>query len=866
MSWLDGMRSVARGLFRRGAEERDLGEEIEFHLEMEAEKLVRQGWDAEAARRQALLRFGGVDRMKERTRDERGARWLEDSWADVRYAVRTLRRSPAFTGTAVLTLGLGIGATTAAFTLVDGVLLRPLPYAEPSELVELRELGEGRRFFPSFPNFQDWRRDNRTLDGMIAVRPPVGPIPLLDAGEPTMASALGVTRDFLSVLGVAPFLGRDFTSDENAPGGDDVALVSHALWASRLGSETDLERLGFTLFGRGYRVVGVLPPGFRFLYDADVYYPDERYPNTARASHAHRVVGRLADGVTLEDAKADLDRLAAAIGEAYPGESQAETVQVRPLADVLVGSHRRPLGLLLGASGLVLLLACANVASTLLARGSTREVEMGVRASLGAGRGRMVRQLFTEALVLAFLGAVLGAVVAYGVIAVAATAGGDVLPRLGEVSVGLRSLAVAVGVSAATAILFGSYPAARFAMVGAPGWSRSARGGSEQRGRVWDALLAGEAAFAVVLLVGAGLLLQSLMTIVRQDVGWSAAGVVEMSVTFPGSVFSSTEEAMSTAARVREELKTIPGVEAVGVGTFGPLDAGFMTAPARDAGEEPRLDNYTGWRLVDGDYFRALDIRLIRGRLLEPDDVHQGIVNESLARLLWGDEDPIGKRVVSNYDQSEPIEVVGVVADARDWRWERGSQTELYVPWQSRPAHIQGPLRYMIRTAGDPAAVVTPARERLLAVNPNLPADFETLRATLGSSVADRRFVASVLLAFAGTGLVLALIGVFGVVAYTVERRRREIGIRLALGAESTRIRRDVRVRALRAVGLGVAVGSIGALAGGRLVEALLYEVEPRDPVTLGCVIVLFLGTTVLASELPARRASRVAPASVLKE
>lgn len=866
MSWFDGARSVVRALLRREQEERDLAEEIEFHLEMEAEKLIRAGVDPEAARRRARLRFGGVDRMKERTRHERGTRWVEDAWADVRYACRTLGRSPAFTVTAVLTLGLGMGATTAAFTLVDGVLLRPLAFDEPSELVELREIGQGRRFFPSYPNFADWRRDARTLDGLIAVRPSVGLEPLLGAGDPTVVPVLGVSRDFLRVLGVSPFLGRDFTSDENAPGGADVVMVDHDFWTTRLGANPDLEELGFTIFGARYQVVGVLPPGFRFLYDADIYYPDERWPNTVRSSHAHRVIARLSEGVTPEGAKRDMDRLAAGISEAFPGESQAETVEVRSLSDVVLGGQRRPLGMLLAASALVLLLACANVASTLLARGSTREVEMGVRMSLGAGRWRIVRQLFTEAVVLAALGAALGLAVAYGAVAVAAAAGSDVLPRLSEVHIGGRSLAVAGAASLVTAVLFGLYPALRFASGHGLAGVRSARGSSERRGRVWDVLLAGEAAFAVVLLVGAGLLVQSLMTIVRQDAGWDPEGVLQMSVTFPGGVFENADEAMVLAERLRDDLTGLPGVSAVGVGTFGPLDAGTMTAPAREAGAEPRFDNYTGWRLADGGYFRALGMRLVRGRLLEPEDSDVAVVNKSLAALLWPDEDPIGKRVVSNFSDDSPLEVVGVVADARDWRWQEGAQTELYVPWRPRPDHIEGPLRFLIRTDGDPAALVPAARERLRALNPNVPDEVVTLRSALSRTVADRRFVAMVLLAFAASGLLLALIGVFGVVAYTVERRRREIGIRMALGAETGRVRRDLRVEVMRAVAIGVTIGAVGTLATSRFLQALLYGVDAGDPITLLAIAALFLATAALATEVPARRASRVAPATVLKE
>jgi putative ABC transport system permease protein len=866
MGWWHGIRSVVRALVDRRAEERELAEDIAFHLEMEAAKLEREGHDPAEARRLARVRFGGVDRMMERVRDERGTRWLDDAWADMRYGWRALRHSPVFALTAVLTLGLGIGATSAVVTLVDGVLLRPLPFGEPDRLVELRELGEGRRFYPSFPNFVDWRDAAGAFDGMIGVRAPTGPQPVLGAGDPTTAMALGVTRDFLGVLGVAPAVGRDFTSEENAVGGDDVAMVSHAFWTTRFGADFDLEGARITIFGASYRVVGVLPPRFRLFYDADVYYPDERWPSTARASHAHRIVGRLRDGVTVDRAKAELDRIAAGIRERYPGESQAETVQVTPLQDVILGSYRRPLGLLLAASSLVLLLACANIASTLLARGSTREVEVAVRASLGASRGRLVRQLLIEALLIAALGASLGLMLAYAALQLAVGVGGDVLPRLGEVSLSGRTVGVSLVAAACTALAFGLYPALRLVGGSLARATRAGRGASAAQGRVWDVLLAGESALAVVLLVSAGLLVRSLLTIVGQDAGWDPEGTLEMAVTLPAGVFESDDEALAFARRLRDDLAGLPGLERVGMGTYDPLDAGAMTAPAREAGTEQRLDNYTGWRLVDGDYFRALGMRLERGRLLEPTDVTAGVINASLAEFLWPGEDPIGKRVLSNFDmQGTPIEVVGVVSDARDWRYH-GNQTELYVPWWAHPGHVRGPLRYYLRTDGDPTELIAPARERLAALNPNVPADFEALTTTLQSTVADRRFVVGVLGSFALAGLLLSMVGVFGVVAYTVASRSREIGIRIALGAGRGRVRNEVRGRSLRAVALGCALGSLVSVGGAGVIDVLLYEVPGRDPVTLGAVVLLFLLTSLLASELPARRATRVEPVAVLSD
>ena len=701
MSRREGWRARVRALLRRSEEERDMDEEMRFHLEMEERKLVREGLAPEEARRRARLRFGGVERMKERTRDERGTRGLEDLLRDLAFGARTLRRSPAFTFTAVVTLALGIGAVAAAFSLVNGVLLRPLPYGRSDRLVELRELAPGRRFFPSFPSFADWRSQSTSFSGMIAVQT-MGAVPVLDAGDPVRLPFILVSRDFLSTLGVSPFLGRDLTHDENTPEGPPVALVSHAFWAERLGGQRELTRLSFTALGQSYRVVGVLPPGFRFLYDADVYIAAERWPGTVRSAHAYRVVGRLRDGVSVAAADREMDALAAHIKELYGDESNAESVQTRPLDDVILGAQRRPLGILLGAAGLVLLVACANVAGTLLARGSVRTREMAVRTSLGAGRGRLLRQLLTESVLLTVVSGALGTGLAWLAVRGAARFGAGSLPRLETVGLDGRVLLVCAVVALGTAFLLGLYPALRLTRAEVSHALRGGgRGGTSRRGRAWDVLIGAEVALAVVLLVGAGLLLRSLASIVSLDAGWDPHGVVQMAVTPPGGVFESEEQAVAYTYRVGDELRSLPGVHAVGMGTFGPLDAGNYTAPARDTDTGRAIDGFAGWRLVDPGYFEALGEPMLRGRTFQAGEQGVAVVNEVLARALWGDEDPIGKHVASNFDAGgTSLRVVGVVAVARDWRFEVSEQMEMFEPWWTRLDQVNT-VRFFVRADGN---------------------------------------------------------------------------------------------------------------------------------------------------------------------
>ncbi len=687
-------------------------------------------------------------------------------------------------------------------------------------------------------------------------------------GTPFGCPSSWSSRDFLSTLGVAAFLGRDMTHDENAVGGPPVALVSHAFWVGRLGGERDLGRVTFTAFGSSYRVVGVLPPGFRFLYDADVYLSAERWPGTFRSAHAYRVVGRLADGVSRQAADQEMDALTARMKEEFGGDTNAEGAQLRPLDDVLLGAQRRPLVILLAAAGLVLLVACANVAGTLLARGGGRGREMAVRASLGAGRGRLVRQLLTESVLLTALSGAVGAGLAWLAVEGAVRLGSGSLPRLDTVALDGRTLLLCGAVTLGTAFLFGLYPALRLSRTNLSGALRSGgRGGPGRRGRGWDALIAAEVAFAVVLLVGAGLLLRSLATIVSLDSGWRAEGVLQMSLTAPSGTFGSEEEATAFVRRVRDELASIPGAADVGIGTYGPLDAGTYTAPARDPVADRDIGGYAGWRLVDAGYFRALSVPLLRGRLFERGDRDVAVVNDAFARRLWGEEDPVGKRVASNFDSAgTSLRVIGVVGVARDWRVDPAEQMEMFEPWWTRLDQVQT-VRYLLRTDGDPADLVAPARARVHALNDRIPVEFATLEEELAASTADRRFVASILSVFAAVGLVLALVGVAGVVAYTVAQRRREIGIRMALGARAARVRSEVRRAVLGPTLVGLAAGLGGAILLSRFVDSLLFDgITGRDPGTLVAVALLFGAAALVSSDLPARRTAAVDPAVVLRE
>ncbi|MGW8266916.1 MAG: ABC transporter permease [Longimicrobiales bacterium] len=794
---------------------------------------------------------------------------------DLRFGIRALRRRLPHTLVAAFTLAIAIGGATVAFSLVKGVLLRPLPFPGDEELAVIRQLDpDGEEQILSFPNFDDFRSEARSLQGIAALRFPHGTT-ILGGGEPASGVVVPVSREFFSLLGVSPFLGRAILWEENRPGGDPVAVVGYEYWSRFLGSEERLDGLRITVEGISYAVVGVMPPGFKVLEDADVYLPLERNPQRIRDSSNYRGIGRLAEGATLLQARTELNGIARRLEEAYPDEARLSGVTLRPLREELLGAVTRPLFLLLGASGILLLLACTNVASMLMARSVTREREMAVRSALGGRRSRLIRLAVTESLLLAGLAGFLGVGLTMGTLESLKLLGADFIPRLATVSLDASVLAFALGATLATSVLFGLLPALRIPEPGSSLRSGALGNSRGRRGIGWSLLVGGQVALAVSLVVASGLLLRSMREILSADTHFRPDGVLTV-----GLDFTSVQSVLIRGGQVRlgelkEEWLALPGVTDVGFVSYLPTNRGMMTGtvyrpPLPTDGFPEHMAGPAGWRVVYSDYFQAMGIPLREGRFFQaqdgPDSPPVIILNEPLARALFPDGDAVGSFVgFEPFWRDVDLEVVGVVAEARDWRVPAGEQMEGFVLASQRPGYARF-LTAAIHTSGDPVGLIGPARERLRAFQPGIPGNFRTMEAIVSDSFRDRTFTLGVLGVFALLSLFLSAVGIYGVVSYTVSARAREIGIMLALGAGAGRLRRQVFLGAARPVVLGLGSGVGLALVSGRLLETLLFQVSPRDPLTLAAApLVLFFAAS-LAILLPVFRHTRVDPAGSMRE
>jgi len=797
---------------------------------------------------------------------------------DIRYAIRGLVRNPSFALITVFTLALGIGASTVAFTLVNGVLMRPLPFPESDRLMLLEERrGDGRELILSFPNFDDWRRESETFEGILAVQVP-WQVSVLGGDEPSRGTVIGVSREFFDVLGVQPLLGRPIAPEENRPGGESVVVLSFEFWNRLFGDRAGLDGLSVTLAGNPYPVVGVMPRGFKLLEEGDVYFPMELRPQRIqriRDSHNYRAVGRLAPGVSVTQAQQEMNGIAARIREAYPGETQTESVSMRPLRAEILGEVDRPLLFLLGAAGLLLMLACSNVASTLLARSTHREREMAIRTAVGAARLRLIQQLFTESLLLAGLAGLLGLLLSILTLDLVRAQGVDLVPRLQTVSIDTRVMLFALGATLVTSLLFGLLPALRVSDDVA-GTLRSGRRGDTRRTRAlgWNVLVGGEAALAVVLVVACGLLVRSLQQVLSEETHFRPEGVLTVAVDLSGSGYTGAEDRARVLEQLKREYEALPGVTAVGFVNHLPTESSYYTgpvfrSPAPTQRDPNRPGTESGWRVVDEDYFAALGIPLVRGRVFSREDRPDGppvaILNQALADRAFPGEDPVGRLVqVIPFWRDVDLTVVGVVAEARDWRKKAGSQPEVFVYWPQRSDYTRY-LTCVIRTTGDPASLAGPARERLRAVAPTVPGTIYTMSARLGESRRERSFTLAVLGSFAALSLVLAAVGIFGVVSYSVSSRSREIGIRLALGAGARTVRQRIFLSSFGVVALGTAVGVVCAFAFGGVMESLLYGVSPRDPVAFAAAALVLLIAAALAICVPVLRYTRVDPVVTMR-
>lgn len=866
----------------------EVDEELQFHLDARTEDLMARGLLSEAARVQAQGEFGDLEDARRVLRDldrqtEAAARrrdFMGDLKQDLTVALRTFRAAPVFAATAILTLALGIGANTAIFSVVRGVLLRPLPFPHPEELFRVWSANRTAGIFEgavSPLDLDDWRaqcRRQRVLadiggywfDGSSA-------IDLTGMGDPQSLSVAFVTPGFFTTLGVQAVVGRLPREDEMVRGGPDrVAVLTYGFWQRRLGAARSALGSTLTLDGKPYVVLGVLPPGFGFPSErAEIFVPYSTIPDDMiprlREVRILSVIARGRPGVTREAAAAELDTIAARLARQYPEDASRDSTTVAPLRETITRPIRRGLLVLLGAAAFLLLVACVNVASLLLARATVRGREIAIRAALGAGRGRIVRQLLTESLLLALAGGAAGLAVATGGVRLLLALSAGQLPRSSEVRLDGAVLAFALGATLLTGLLFGLVPALRASAASLEGTlregSRGLVGKDAQRFR--SGLVIAEVALAVMLVVGAGLMTRSFVSLLQVDVGFRPDHL--LAVNFTISPSRQPKYALFYQ-RVIERVRKVPGLLSVGAVKDAPFqgdgERNVFTLPGQRVppGEDPPA--VSDLHVSDG-YFRTIGARMVAGREFTPGDTATAplvvVVNEALARRFFPHEEAVGKELIILNNRRASI--VGVVHDIRQSAVNEAAKPTIYLDVQ-QDARIKVTL--VARTAGEPLAMVPAIREAIWSLDRSQPiTSISTFDDILSQAVARPRLLTSLLGAFGGLGLLLAALGLYGVLTYLVNQRQREIGVRLALGASPAGVLAMVVRRGLGLTAAGLIVGLIGAFALGRSLTGVLYGVEPSDPSTFAAVAVLLLGVAVFASWLPARRAAEVSPAVLLR-
>ncbi|HEV2860568.1 MAG TPA: ABC transporter permease [Pyrinomonadaceae bacterium] len=856
---------------RRERFDRELEEEMRLHLEMKAEEYEAAGMTADEARRAARRGFGNQTRLRELSREAWGFVMMETLLQDVRFGVRVLARHKGFTAVAVLTLALGIGANTAIFSVVNAVLLRPLPYKDPERLVMLWEndTQEGNDRNPVAPaNFVDWQKQTGTCDALAFYNQPAGVNVTGGGSEPERVVGAGVSPNIFSVLGVQPARGRTFSDSEAAA---HEVIISHGFWQRRFGGDPEVVGRQMTLDAEILDVVGVMPPEFQLPEETELWWANmDGSLATMRVRHFLRVVGRLKPGVPVEQARADFDTIARRLAEQYPETNTGYGVNVITLRDQFVGGVRPALLLLLGAVGFVLLIACANVANLMLARSAARQKEMAVRAALGAGRLRLVRQLLTESLLLAAAGGAAGLLFAYWGSDLLTALGASGLPRGARVGVDGRVLAFTFMMTLLTGLAFGFVPAWAGAKAGVHGILKEDGRGATGRRAGRRLLVVTEIACALMLLIGAGLLIKSFVRLQAVEPGFDPSGVVTMQFSLPDARYSEPPQVAAFYARLVEHARTVPGVRAAGAVSRLPLAGDRSTMGLTVEGRPAVSGQYeeVHFRAVTPDYFRALGVPLRAGRELGERDGAEAppvvLVNETTARKYWPGADPVGRRVKLGPGAQGPwVTVVGVVGDVRNFGLESEAKPEVYVPHRQSP---QSRMRLVLRTDGDPLSLVPAVRSAVRSLDAELPfSQVATMEELLARSVAQRRLSTLLLGVFAGTALLLAAIGIYGVMAYSVTQRTREIGIRMALGARRGDVVRMVLRQGMALALAGVACGLGGGLVAARLMRGLLYGVSAVDPLTFVGMAGVLTCVALLACYVPARRATKIDPLVALR-
>jgi len=868
---------------------RDLASELQFHLDMRTQELIESGLPPEAARDAALRAFGdlraveaecrGIARQRVRERERKAN--MVGIVQDVRYAWRTLRKTPGFTLVVVLTLALGIGANTAIFSMVRGVLLRPLPYADGQRLVFLQQpatrAGVQNTQF-SVAELADYRAQSRALAGIVEYHSM--PFILLGRGEPLRVQTGVVSANFFDLLGVRPLLGRGFRPGEDAPGAEPVLVLSYGFWRDRLGGDPGVVGRHFTMNDHVHTVIGVLPPIPQYPGANDVYMPSSACPFRSsetmvrtRVMRMLTLFGRLAPGVSSEQAQVELEgisgRLHAEYADAYPA-GDGFGIRVTPLQAQLTAQARPTLLLLLGTALFVLLIACANVANLSLARLVRREREMALRAALGADRARIFRQLLAEGLLLSLAAAAAGLVFAAGGLGLLTAFAARMTPRAGEIALDGPVLGFALGLGLLTGLLFALLPAlpSRASVVAALKDGGGSTGAGSHRLR--SVLVVAQVAVSVVLLVGAGLMLRSVLALQGVDPGFNPEQVLAAKLDLNFSKYTTNEQFQQFHQRLRERLAAQPGVALVASSRGYPLDGRRSFAfdfeieghPLEPGRARPQAD----FRVASPDYFRALGIPLVTGRLFTDRDGLQtpsvAIINQSMARRYWLGQDPVGQRITADTGKTWTT-IVGVVGDVRQYGLETDPVDEMYLPFDQIPLR-EGAL--VVRGSADPATLARRVKEEVLALDPEQPlAGARPLTEVRADALAPARLTATLLGMFAGLALVITAAGLAGLMAFSVSQRTQEIGVRMALGAARSEVMAMVLRHGLRLVVIGLVAGAAGALALSRAMSGLLYGVTPTDAPTFAATAAVLVSIAALACLIPARRASTVDPMVALR-
>lgn len=879
------LASRIRAVLRRRRLDEDFGQEVSSHVQMLTEEHLRRGMAPDEARRAAVVRFGGPMQVIERHREDRGLPFIETTLRDARYALRSLRRTPAFSLVAIATLAIGIGAGTAVFTFVRAVLLRPLPYANPHELVGLYETNPLKSWTKNIvapANYADWRRMNQAFTDIAAyeqfnsVGSGAGDAFLTGFGEPQGLKALGVSGNLFSVLGTGPLIGRAFTDDETFEGKGRVAILGYGLWQSAFGGDRGIVGRSITLNGRNYDVVGVMPRDFFFPgRDVQLYLPFGYPPDTfvkARRPHWLGVVARLKPGVSIERARQDMAGIARQLEQQYPDTNTQMGVRLEPLHDSFASEPRTGLLVLSGAVGLLFLIVCANLANLQLGRALTRTRELAIRRALGAGRGRLIRQLFTESIILSIAGGGLGTALALTVQSALTRYAASAVPLFADVQIDRPVLFFAVALSLLAPILFGIVPA----LTSSKSQHVTERADSAPRGtrRLRSVLVAGEVALSIVLVVGAVLLIRSMSRLQDVDPGFNPEHAVAFTLTLPSARYPDPASRFNAFTEIERRLRDQPGVEAVGATSTLALRGTTWTGDATVEGRAPAdYERELRHASTTNDYFTAMGIRLLAGRWFAGTDTREAprvtIVNQALARKYFRglrDDQVVGKRITFGRPQDNApwTEIVGVVADEKQGGLDKAAEPAAYM---SIAQQQQNPLTFVIRSARDPGAVVSAARRTIAEVDKDLAlTGVTTLEAVVDGAMEEYRFRTTILSAFAGIALLLAALGIYGVLAYFVSQRTRELGLRLALGARPRELFALVVGQGLRPVAVGAAVGVAGAAGLTGLMQSLLFGVEPIDPVTYAVAVAALGVIATAACLLPALRATHVDPQVALRE